>query len=62
VTEAERIEALLDLVDAERSESADRSAQLTVLGLVERVGRNGYRPTTAGWNLLGERGRAFRTD
>ncbi|WP_231379075.1 MULTISPECIES: hypothetical protein [Brevundimonas] len=53
---------MLDLVDAERSESADRSAQLTVLGLVERVGRNGYRPTTAGWNLLGERGRAFRTD
>jgi hypothetical protein len=62
VTEAERIEALLDLVDGERSESAGRSAQLTVLGLVERTGRSGYRPTTAGWNLLGERGRAFRTD
>ena len=59
MTDAERVEALLDIVDESRTESRDRSEKLAVLGLVERRGRNGFWPTTAGWNLLGDRGRTF---
>lgn len=61
MTDAERVDALLDLVDPDRTEDPERSARLRVLGLAERAGR-GHRPTTAGWNLLGERGRTFRDD
>lgn len=58
MTDPERIEALLDIVDGTRSESAERSQKLAVVGLAERRGK-GFRPTTAGWNLLGDQGREF---
>lgn len=59
MTDADRLEALLDIVDATRSENRERSEQLAVLGYVARRGRKGFWPTNAGWNFLGERGRAF---
>lgn len=62
MTDAERIEALLDLVDTNRNSGADRGPQLVVLGLAEKLPKVGYRPTRAGWALMGDRGRAFRTD
>lgn len=58
MTDAYRIEALLDLVDETRTAKPDQSQQLAVLGLAERRGR-GFWPTNAGWILLGDRGRAF---
>ena len=58
MTDADRIEALLDIVDQARSESRDRSEKLVVLGYATRQGK-GFWPTTAGWNLLGDRGRSF---
>ena len=60
MTDAERIEALLDIADPAREADPARSAKLKVLGLAESVGAAGYRPTTAGWSALAERGRAFR--
>lgn len=60
MTDAERIEALLDLVDPARTGNVSRGADLTVLGLAEAVGKGGYRPTNAGWVLIGNRGRAFQ--
>ena len=63
MTEAERIAALLDIVDADRTQDAGASAQLVVLGLAERFGKAGkLRPTNAGWNLMGQQGRVFRTE
>ncbi|MGO4408951.1 MULTISPECIES: hypothetical protein [unclassified Brevundimonas] len=62
VTEAERIAALLDIVDETRTQDGANSNQLAVLGLVERSGKGGLRLTNAGWNLLGGLGRAFRTE
>lgn len=62
MTEPERIEALLDLVDDSRTGQADHASQLVVLGLAERQGKRLLRPTTAGWNVLGEHGRPFRTE
>lgn len=59
MTDAERIEALLDLVDETRSAVHAQSEQLVVLGYAERRGKNDFRPTNAGWNFLGERGRPF---
>ncbi|MBB5745189.1 hypothetical protein [Brevundimonas variabilis] len=59
MTEADRIEALLDIVDESRSENRDCSEKLVVLGYAERRGKKGYWPTQAGWNFLGDRGRAF---
>ena len=59
MTDADRIEALLDIVDATRAESRAQSEKLAVLGYVERRGRKGFWPTNAGWTVLGERGRAF---
>lgn len=59
MTDADRIEALLDIVDDGREENRDRSQQLVVLGYAERRGRNGFWPTQAGWNFLGDRGRSF---
>ena len=60
MTEDQTVEALLDIIDSERAENRDLSAQLTVLGLAERTGKAGFRPTSAGWNLLGEKGRKHR--
>ena len=59
MTDAERIEALLDIVDDTRPESRDQSEKLAVLGFVERRGKNKFWPTTAGWNLMGDRGRVY---
>lgn len=58
MTDADHIEALLDIVDETRGEEPGRSQKLYVLGLVERRGK-GYWPTNAGWVVLGERGRQF---
>lgn len=59
MTDADRIEALLDIVDGTRTAHHGQSEQLVVNGYAERRGRNGFWPTNAGWNLLGERGRPF---
>lgn len=58
----DRIEALLDLVDDQRPPAEGRWPQLTVLGLASLGAKGRYRPTVAGWSLLGERGRAFRSN
>ena len=62
MTDAERIEALLDLVDPDRSPQSDRGQQLAVLGLATLgpKGKGPYRPTSAGWALMGDKGRAFQ--
>lgn len=60
MTDIERIEALLDLVDPERAGNVSRGRELAVLGLAEAVAKGGYRPTNAGWVLIGNRGRAFQ--
>lgn len=59
MTEADKVEALLDIVDATRTEDRTQSEKLAVLGYVGRRGRKGFWPTNAGWNLLGDQGRAF---
>lgn len=38
----------------------NRGRELTVLGLAEAVAKGGYRPTNAGWVMIGNRGRAFQ--
>jgi hypothetical protein len=60
MTDPERIEALLDLVDPERAGNPGRGRELAVLGLAEAVSKGGHRPTNAGWVLIGNRGRAFQ--
>ena len=60
MTDGERIEALLDLVDPARAGGVTRSPELVVLGLAESAGKAGHRPTNAGWVLIGNRGRAFQ--
>ncbi len=60
MTDAERIEALLDLVDPARTGNVNLGRELTVLGLAEAGAKGGYRPTNAGWVLIGNRGRAFQ--
>ncbi|MFJ6024308.1 hypothetical protein ACIQC9_06900 [Brevundimonas sp. NPDC092305] len=62
MTDAERIEALLDIVDDTRTEVRGASEKLVVTGHAERRGRAGYWPTRAGWVLLGDRGRPFDVD
>ncbi|WEK56785.1 MAG: hypothetical protein P0Y52_09505 [Candidatus Brevundimonas phytovorans] len=63
MTEAERINALLDIVDGDRTQDAETSAKLVVLGLAERSGKPvKLRPTNAGWNLMGQLGRPFRVE
>ena len=62
MNDADRIEALLDLVDPERLPADSRGPQLAVLGLAVQTPKGGYRPSTAGWSLLGENGRAFRSN
>lgn len=61
MTDAERIEALLSLVDPDLALDERQGAELVVLGLASG-GSNGraYHPTTAGWVLLGEKGRRFQ--
>lgn len=59
MTDADRIEALLNIVDETRAQSRDESEKLVVLGFVERRGKSGFTPTNAGWNLMSDRGRAF---
>lgn len=61
MTDPDRIEALLDLVDPEREAPTSQGSALAVLGLAEEVARGRYRPTRAGWALLGDKGRAFQT-
>lgn len=58
MTDAHRLSALLNIVDPDRSENGDESARLVVLGLGVRQERV-FRPTSAGWNLLGDVGRPF---
>jgi len=60
MTDSERREALLDLVDPDRTASQDAIQRLVVLGLVERT-RKGFQPTSAGWVLMGDSGRRFDT-
>lgn len=60
MNDAERIEALLDLVDPDRSPTESRGAQLTVLGLATPMPKGKFRPTNAGWVLLGDKGRPLR--
>lgn len=62
MTDDERIDALLDLIDPERLPVESRGPQLAVLGLAVQAPKGGFRPTTAGWSLLGARGRAFRSN
>ncbi|MGV9009984.1 hypothetical protein [Brevundimonas sp.] len=61
MTDADRIEALLDLVDDTRKAQPAQSEQLAVLGYAERRPRGQYWPTRAGWNFLGNHGRTFDT-
>ncbi|AQR63148.1 hypothetical protein BZG35_16960 [Brevundimonas sp. LM2] len=60
MTDAERIDALLDMVDPERMPNVSRGAELAVLGLALAKAKGGYQPTNAGWVLIGNRGRAFQ--
>lgn len=52
--DADRIEALLDIVDQTRAEVRARNEQLVVPGYAERRGKNRFWPTNAGWNFLGD--------
>ncbi|RZJ41274.1 MAG: hypothetical protein EON86_10770 [Brevundimonas sp.] len=61
MTDADQIEALLDIVDDSRTPQGDAGEQLAVRGLVERRGKAGFWPTNAGWNLMSARGRPFDT-
>lgn len=60
MNDAERIEALLNLVDPARRGSVNRGRELAVLGLAEATTKGGYRPTNAGWVLMGDLGRSFQ--
>ena len=57
--DADRIEALLNILDETRTENRDESGKLVVLGFAERRGKSGLWPTNAEWNLMGDRGRAY---
>ena len=52
MTDAERIDALLDMVDSGRMPNVSRGP--------EAKSKGGYQPTNAGWVLIGNRGRAFQ--
>lgn len=58
MTDDERRQALLDLADPARTADPDATRRLVVLGLAMKAGRD-YRPTAAGWVLLGDAGRSF---
>lgn len=59
MTDADRIEALLNIVDESRTENRDESEKLVVFGFAQRRGKSGFWPTNAGRNLMGDRGRAY---
>ena len=61
MTDADRIEALLDLVDPERANASPRASELAVLGLAVRSAKGTFQPTRAGWALLGDKGRAYKS-
>ena len=58
MTPTEQIDALLNLVDPDRTPDLKQGQRLKVLGLAVTRGK-GFWPSQAGWNLLGDRGRAF---
>ena len=60
MTDPERVEALLDLVDPARAAAPSRGPELAVLGLAVARPKGGYQPTNAGWVMIGNRGRAFQ--
>jgi len=60
MTDPERVDALLDMVDPGRMPNASRGPELTVLGLAQQKAKGGYEPTNAGWVMIGNRGRAFQ--
>lgn len=60
MTDPERVDALLDMVDPGRMPNVSRGPELTVLGLAVAKSKGGYQPTNAGWVLIGNRGRAFQ--
>ncbi|WP_426043045.1 hypothetical protein [Brevundimonas sp. TWP2-3-4b1] len=60
MTDPERVEALLDMVDPARAAAPSRGPELAVLGLAVAKPRGGYQPTNAGRVLIGNRGRAFQ--
>ena len=62
MNDAERIEALLDLVDKDRKADEGRGSQLAILGLatLSSKGQRPYRPTSAGWVLMGDKGRPYQ--
>ena len=60
MTDPERIDALLDMVDPDRVANVGRGPELAVLGLAVAKPRGGYQPTNAGWVMIGNRGRAFQ--
>jgi hypothetical protein len=59
-SDARRVEALLDILDPNRPQNPAAGPQLVVLGLAVLSGKDTYRPTTAGWNLLGDLGHPFK--
>ena len=60
MTDPQRVEALLDLVDPDRMTAPSRGPELAVLGLAVAKPKGGYQPTNAGWVMIGNRGRAFQ--
>lgn len=60
MTDPERIDALLDMVDPARMPNESRGPELTILGLAVAKAKGGYEPTNAGWVMIGNRGRAFQ--
>lgn len=62
MSDADHVEALLDIVDESRPANPEAGPRLAVFGLAELTDKKRYQPTNAGWVLLGARGRAFRTD
>ena len=61
MTDADRLEALLDLVDPERPNASPQGSELAVLGLAVRSAKGMFQPTRAGWALLGEKGRPYKS-
>lgn len=60
MTDAERFDALMDLVDPARVGNPSRGPELTVLRLAEVAPKGGHRPTNTGWVVIGNQGRAFQ--
>lgn len=61
MTDVEREDAMLDLIDPARSQNVSRGPELAVLGLAFAAPKGaGYLLTNAGWIAVGDRGRAFQ--